>query len=903
MRLTLSLSPHGRLVLLEAPDAAVLDPQHARALEQAFARGSGQGLLRLGACDVGAAVPPDFAWWREFASRLVTSLCARSDATEIRTRVPLPEPPNDSELETMLLFAPMMSGAEYLTAAVLRNVWLELGQAFEAAFAESRATLSEFLKGLDPAWNVVGRVHFNLAENRKDPDAPFAFIATYTQKLGGAGQARHQPLGQALREYAGAGNNERLLALLVPVQRAAEHCAWLREMVDAGEIFHPLRWSPQEAFRMLADVHELERAGVVVRMPANWRAGRPPRPRVKGTVGGKEPAGLGQDALLDFRAELTLDGEPLTAAEAKALLAATSGLAFLRGQWVEVDRERLQHTLDRFRAAERLAKEGGFGFVDAMRMLAGAAIGETAGEVSERAEADWSAVSAGPWLAERLAGLRSPEGLARVHPGRELRGTLRPYQEAGVRWLHLLSELGLGACLADDMGLGKTIQVLALMLVQRKAVVAPLKKAPSLLVAPASLLANWAAEIERFAPTLAARIAHTSVMSADKLAALSTAEMSKVDLVITSYGSLLRVPRLASMNWDLVIIDEAQAIKNPGARQTQAVKALKARSRIALTGTPIENRLGDLWSLFDFLLPGLLGSQKEFGRYVKGMAAAPAGSYGPLRELVRPYILRRLKTDKSVIADLPEKTEVKAYCALARVQAALYEESVKELGLRIADTEGIKRRGLVLAYLVRLKQICNHPSMWLGDGGWGEKDSGKLARLREITEVIAARQEKVLVFTQFKEATGPLAAFLATVFGRAGLVLHGDTAVKKRQELVNRFQEDESIPFFVLSLKAGGTGLNLTAASHVVHFDRWWNAAVETQATDRAFRIGQKNNVLVHKFVCRGTLEEKIDALIESKRRLAKDLIEGEAELDLTSLSDQELLRLVSLDLASAAGE
>jgi non-specific serine/threonine protein kinase len=352
-----------------------------------------------------------------------------------------------------------------------------------------------------------------------------------------------------------------------------------------------------------------------------------------------------------------------------------------------------------------------------------------------------------------------------------------------------------------------------------------------------------------------------------------------------------------------VILDEAQAIKNPAAQQTRAAKTLSARVRIALTGTPIENRLGDLWSLFDFLLPGLLGSQKEFARYAKGLAAGRAGSHGPLRELVRPYILRRLKTDRTVIADLPEKTEVKAYCALGRRQAALYQDSVKELAARIANTEGIQRRGLVLAFLVRLKQICNHPSQWLGDGAWDEKDSGKFARLGELAEVIAAKQEKVLVFTQFREVTAPLAAFLGRVFGRPGLVLHGGTAVKKRQDLVARFQDDETVPFFVLSLRAGGTGLNLTGAAHVVHFDRWWNPAVENQATDRAFRIGQTKNVLVHKFVCRGTVEEKIDALIESKSALAKDLLEGGAELDLAALSDAELLRLVALDLGAAATE
>ena len=298
-----------------------------------------------------------------------------------------------------------------------------------------------------------------------------------------------------------------------------------------------------------------------------------------------------------------------------------------------------------------------------------------------------------------------------------------------------------------------------------------------------------------------------------------------------------------------------------------------------------------------------MGSSKEFTSFAKRLANQPHGSFTPLRELVRPYILRRLKTDKTVIADLPDKTEIKAFCSLSRRQAALYEQAVKELCEQLADATGIRRKGLVLSFLMRFKQICNHPSQWLGDGAWGESESGKWARLRDIAEVVAAKQEKMLVFTQFREVTAPLAAFLGSVFERPGLVLHGETAVKNRQDLVRRFQEDESVGFFVLSLKAGGAGLNLTAASHVVHFDRWWNPAVENQATDRAFRIGQTKNVLVHKFVCRGTVEEKIDELIESKRQLSRDVLEGGADVLLTELKDDELLKLVALDINKAIGE
>jgi non-specific serine/threonine protein kinase len=635
-----------------------------------------------------------------------------------------------------------------------------------------------------------------------------------------------------------------------------------------------------------------------MRMPATWRGSRPPRPQVTATVGGKAPSGIGTEALLDFHLQVALDGQPLSRGEIAELLAATDGLALVRGQWVEVDRERLRRTLDELRRAQRAAANG-LSFAEALRLLAGAQLAD-AGEPT--ADPDWSKVVAGPWLARTLEGLRSPAGLAQVEPGPALHATLRPYQQAGVRWLYLLHRLGLGACLADDMGLGKTIQVLALLLVLKRE--AGTGRRPSLLVAPASLLANWASEVARFAPQLRILVAHPSVTPSAELKALPRRRLDETDLVVTSYGSLLRIPWLQDTTWELAVLDEAQAIKNPGAQQTRATKKLQARARVALTGTPVENRLGDLWSIFDFVNPGLLGLAKEFTAFTKRLAERPHHPYEPLRELVRPYILRRLKTDRSVIADLPDKTEVKAYCTLSRKQAALYEQAVKELGERIANSDGIARKGLVLSFLTRFKQICNHPSQWLGDGAWSEADSGKLSRLREIAEVLASRQEKALVFTQFREVTAPLAAHLGSVFAREGLVLHGETPVKKRQELVKRFQEDESVPFFVLSLKAGGAGLNLTAASHVVHFDRWWNPAVEDQATDRAFRIGQVKNVLVHKFVCRGTVEERIDALIESKQALSRELLTGGAERVLTELDDREILDLVRLDLrAASAGE
>ena len=882
----LRLTPSGRLTLEQSHDAPPLDGEVAARLSEPFARGSGAGLLRLGAGEVGQGLPPVFAWWRDFAARYVAALCGQGEGAVVA-------PPAAAELASLVLTAPMMTGAEYLSGEVLLDLWAALGEAFGTAFAGAGTDLQSFLKTLNPVWNLVGRVYFNLAENRRDPDYPFAFMATYTTSLSANARAQHAPLGQAMREYAGADNREKLLSLLRPVQRASEACGWLRVAVEAGEIFHPLRWTAAEAGRFLASVPELENAGVVLRMPATWRANRPARPKVAATVGARAPSAVGLDGLLDFSVDVTLDGEPLSGAEIDALLAGTDALVLLRGQWVEIDRDGLTRAMERFKAAEALAAREGLTFAEAMRLLAGATV---TGDGADAETADWAAISAGPWLAETLKTLREPRG-AGVDPGPALQGTLRPYQKDGVQWLHLLSGLGLGACLADDMGLGKTIQVLGLLLAQNRDGAV---RRPSLLVAPASLLANWADEIARFAPSLNAVIIHPSAITADAFKALTPEQLGEMDLAITSYGSLLRAPVFGMVRWRHAILDEAQAIKNPAAKQTRAAKALKADARIALTGTPVENHLGDLWSIFDFINPGLLGSAAQFKSYARSLADRPHNPYGPLRELVAPYILRRMKTDKTVIADLPDKTEITAHCALSRKQAALYAKTVEDLEEALRSTDGIERKGIVLTTLMRLKQICNHPSQWLGDNLWAEADSGKLARLREIAEVAAACQEKMLVFTQFREMAEPLRAFLSGIFASQGLVLHGGTDVKERKNLVAAFQTDETAAFFVLSLKAGGSGLNLTAASHVVHFDRWWNPAVENQATDRAFRIGQKRNVLVHKFVCQGTVEEKIDAMIETKRALSDELLSGSAEMKLTEMKDDELLRLVALDLAAA---
>lgn len=796
----------------------------------------------------------------------------------------------------MLLCAPPMQGGEYLSADVFRALWGDLDAWAREEIAASKDGLGRWMKKNAAIWHQVGRVCFHLAENKSDPESPFAFLATYAPRLSKGGRVQYKPLGKALQEYAGERNKKALINLLSPVQRASEKVDFVKELVDSGEIFHPLAWTPGEAYRLLKSVPLLEESGLLVRLPDWWR--KRPRPRVAVTIGDKKQSCFGADSMLDFKVGLALGDETLTEKEWRRIMASEDDLAYVKGQWIEVDREKLSEALEHWKQVEANAAEEGISFIEGMRLLAGAPADLDADGASMDGDREWTFVDSGKWLSEVLSGLRDPDGLTSGKRSNDFRGTLRDYQETGHNWLWFLANLGLGACLADDMGLGKTIQVLSLLLALKENKGSSGK--PSLLVLPASLLSNWKSEMKRFAPTLSALFVHPSESDKKTIETLGKhpgKPLSKTDVVLTTYGMLLRQKWLIDVDWRLVILDEAQAIKNPSARQTRAVKELNADARIALTGTPVENRLSDLWSLFDFLCPGLLGSAARFKKFVKGLEDREHDRYAPLRNLVRPYVLRRLKTDKSIIADLPDKTEMKAFCGLEKKQAAIYAKSVEELAAALEGLDGMKRRGLVLAYLMRFKQICNHPSQFLGDGEYDPAHSGKFNRLGAICEEIASRQEKVLVFTQFREMTDPVTSFLADVFGREGLILHGGTAVKKRRKLLDTFQREDGPPFFVLSLKAGGTGLNLTAASHVVHFDRWWNPAVENQATDRAFRIGQHRNVVVHKFICRGTVEEKIDALIEEKTNLADDILKDGAESMLTEMSNDELLKVVALDI------
>ncbi len=895
----LSLSPEGQVYFNQdrEPSERLTQAEYVK-IHELFTQDAAWALLHLGLRDLGPSLPPSFFFWQAFSRQFIMRLC-RLQSTENQGKIIVDEPKGD-ELAALIDRAPFMRGAEYLSKEILVAIWRQMETVLDVELRSFPRSLQEYLGQFGPHWNQVGRVCFHLAENKNNEKKPFAFLATFTTLNVHGALPQHLPLKRALQESAAEKTSSALLSLLIPVQKAAALSPFIKTLVETGAIFEAAAWTAHEAHRFLQDIPSLEASGVVVRVPNWWNPQRPPRLKAEVHLGGRPDSMLGLSSLLEFDVRLAhANGEHLTREEWLSLQQGEGRLVKIKEQWVEIDRDKLNALLSHWDQLKKASRDG-LTMAEGLRLLAGIEPSSVIDSKQTESSPDWFQVTSGGWLKTVLEKLRDPqscqEKAVEEALKKGLRGTLRSYQQKGVQWLWTLYQLRLGGCLADDMGLGKTVQVLSLLLAIKET---RLSGKPHLLIVPASLLGNWQAESTRFTPALNLFVAHSSAPQCD-------AGLEGIDLVITTYGFVYRTQWLKEAKWDLVILDEAQAIKNPNAKQTLAIKELIADARLALTGTPVENRLGDLWSLFDFISPGLLGSAKTFGMYAKqgGKDGIERSQFiAALRKLTQPYVLRRLKTDKSIISDLPAKTEMKTYCHLSAEQIRLYAHAIEELAKNLETTEGMQRRGIVLSSLMRLKQICNHPAQWLGFGEFDEEGSGKWVRLREICEEIAEKQEKVLVFTQFKEIINPLFSFLTGLFGREGLVLHGDIAVSKRGSLVERFQQELGPPFFLLSLKAGGTGLNLTKASHVIHFDRWWNPAVENQATDRAYRIGQKRPVLVHQFICCGTVEEKIDALIESKKNLSKELLDGEGEISLTELSNEQVLQMVSLDIKRAMGE
>jgi hypothetical protein len=704
------------------------------------------------------------------------------------------------------------------------------------------------------------RVEFAL-QSTEDPSLMLSAGEIWAGSAGLGAAERSDPVEQLL---AGLGGAARLFPELAGALREAAPCEL---PLDTASAFGFLK----QTGPLLAG------AGFGVLLP-DWvrraRLGLKLTTRTKSTSASPVTAALfGMRDLVDFRYELAVGDESLDASELAELARRKIPLVRLRGQWVELDETHLTAAL---RFLER-NPPGSMSAADALTAGLGLTQPEDAPAVT---------VDADGWLGDLLSG-QADHRLQPVPAPPGFTGTLRPYQERGLAWLSFLGELGLGCILADDMGLGKTVQLLSL--------VSSSPAGPTLLVCPMSLVGNWQREAAKFTPDLRVHVHH----GADRLdGAELTVTLADADLVITTYGVAAKDRvALAETSWARVVCDEAQTIKNHATRQAQAVRSLPAATRIALTGTPVENRLSDLWSIMDFTNPGLLGSATSFRkRYAIPVERhADPDAVESLRKLTSPFCLRRLKTDKTIISDLPDKQEMKVWCNLTAEQASLYQATVDDMLSQIeAAADDISRRGLVLATMAKLKQVCNHPAHLLGDRSRLPGRSGKLARLEEICDEIVAEGDKALCFTQYAEFGAMLRPHLAARLGCPVLFLHGGTTKKQRDAMIAEFDGLDEPALFLLSLKAGGTGLNLTAANHVIHVDRWWNPAVEDQATDRAFRIGQRKNVQVRKFVCVGTLEERIDAMIEQKKALAEKVI-GTGEGWLTELSVADLRSVLEL--------
>ena len=627
----------------------------------------------------------------------------------------------------------------------------------------------------------------------------------------------------------------------------------------------------------------LKQSGFTVMLPGWWtRSGTKEGLSLRATVKSpklKASSGLSLGAIVDFDWEVALGGVKLSLPELKALAKLKSPLVQLRGQWVEVSVEEIQAAVDSWKKKELSKTTVG----DLIKMAVGAKDSPLGFE--------FEGVTARGWVGDLLQQLEGSSPLEQLSPADTFNGTLRPYQTRGFSWLAFLAKWGMGACLADDMGLGKTVQTLAL--IQRNR--CSNEKRPVLLVCPTTVVNNWQKEAAKFTPELPVLVHHG--IGRNKEDAFKKEVMIHA-IVVMSYGLLYRdLKFLQEVDWAGLVLDEAQNIKNPETKQAKAARSLKADYRIALTGTPVENNIGDLWSIMEFLNPNFLGTQAEFKRtfFVPIQAEHSQVATERLKRITGPFVLRRLKTDKSIISDLPEKLEMKVMCPLTKEQASLYTAVVKETEEALKSSQGIQRKGLVLATLSKLKQVCNHPAQFLKDNSSIPGRSGKLSRLTEMIEEIIEVAEKALVFSQYAEMGKLLQKHLMETLGREALFLHGAVTRTQRDRMVERFQNDGDGPaIFILSLKAGGTGLNLTASNHVFHFDRWWNPAVENQATDRAFRIGQTRNVQVHKFVCAGTIEEKIDDMIENKKELA-DQVVGAGEGWITELSNEDLKELWKL--------
>ena len=768
-----------------------------------------------------------------------------------------------SEEKTKIIVsnAPYAVGSEFVTAEWVNTIVKMLNKEYILMCIASGKIPSSFIAHMGSSIVVPSRIYFHLVENKQRDNYPFAFLATYTTLVNGT--VTHAPLKNALSELR--DNKQELRVLTQSIIDISEESVFIKKLLESGDIFYPVKFSNDEAYSFLKEVMLYEKHGVICRIPV-WYNDRNNRIVLDLKEKAKQqPIFFNKLVINVFTPQLIYHGIPITVEEARMLLSKKEGLEQLKGHWVENDHQQVEALLAEY---ESLLNDGST-LLDVIKNKSGI------GYVDTKTSAVPIEFTRDNFVQEFFSRAISSASIVPV-PGSFV-SVLRHYQIAAYNWLYALKELGMGACLADDMGLGKTVEVLSFLERVRDEGVSKV-----LIIVPATLVANWRHEVNKFVPDMDLFVLRGSN---EPFGAGVNAY-----LTICTYQTALKSDYICRVDWDVVILDEAQAIKNYYTAQTKKIKTLKAKMKIAMTGTPIENHLVELWSIFDFINPGLLGTRDQFVELYKRLRDRPEG-YKDIKALINPFVLRRVKTDKNIIADLPDKNEIDVTINLTKEQIVLYKRVVEVMNARIRKKHDRKEEKIiVMTSLMKLKQVCNHPSQYYGDTLYDPDMSGKFLELKRICETINEKNEKVLVFTQFREIIPALDSLLESVFCQKGFTIDGSTSMKKRDENVQAFQAGEA-PYMVLSLKTAGVGLNLTAAQNVIHFDRWWNPAVENQATDRAYRIGQHSNVSVYKFISANTIEEVINDMLEKKQMLADLIINDLDENILSKLSTEELLK------------
>ena len=764
----------------------------------------------------------------------------------------------DNDIYNITNDMPFMVNEKYLTSSYFNNMLNQIIKVFSKQIKSYKGSVLEYFKSKDANINVASRIYFHLVENPKNnTDKAFCFIATYSKNKNN--KLIHTPLSEALLEFK--EKPKELITLLSSVTNVCEQSSFINNLMITGELFQPIYLTIDEASLFLNESIMYESYGIMTRIP-KWYKNKTNNPKVSLEPNKKEKITISQ--LIDLNPILYIDDIKITTNELKQLLNSDKQLINHKGKWVNINKDNIQLILN---SLDKLNN------IKDMTLLELLKLESSPNNVLDIDNTINIEVTQSKWFTDFKKELTNPTIINDIPVSKHLNAKLRPYQQIGYNWLMTMLNYGFGSLLADDMGLGKTLQVISVLtsLYEKNSY-------KTLLVVPSSLMFNWLREFNKFS-NLKPIIIHNQAGTKVKDITIDNG------IYITTYKM---VSKLKDHKFDLLIIDEAQAIKNINTTQSNIIRTINTTNRIALSGTPIENNIMELYSIFDFLNKGLLGTSKEFTKLNKEIVKDE--SYGKIRKLIKPFLLRRLKTDKSIINDLPDKLETNEYITLSKKQLILYNKEVENLKL-ILEQEEIPK-GIVLNMILKFKQICNHPANFLNNDDYNFNDSGKYDTLKQIAESIRDNQEQMLVFTQFKEMCEPLNEFLKSIFNKEGLVLTGSTTAKNRDLMVTRFNSDEYIPYMVLSLKAGGTGLNLVKANHVVHFDRWWNPAVENQASDRAYRIGQNKQVNVYKFITKNTIEERIDDIINSKQALSDNILKSNDESWITKLSKHDLIDL-----------